>query len=326
MTARRILASAASLTLVSLGVVGVAGPANAGHVSCGQTILVSTVLDSDVGPCNSTGLIVAANNITLDLNGFTISGGPAGEGGPGILLDGTTGVTVKNGTVTQFDAGVSIEGGSGNTVTGIRALDNRSNFGDYGDGIVMFQSNSNRILNNQVRNNGPWDGIGVIRGAFNVIDGNQITDNNQSNTNTAGIRLENQNFGPGGNFPSNDNVVTNNVVTNSATFGIQVFAGGSRNQIKFNQVFGNRLDGITVFAGGNDNVIEGNRVQSNRADGIRIRGAAGAFPPPTGNQILRNVSFGNAVFDLRDDQPNCGGNIWHGNQGATFTPPCTLNP
>ena len=314
------MASAASLFLVSLGVVGLAGPAQAAHVSCGQTITVSTVLDANVGPCG-TGLTIGANNITLDLNGFTISGGRVDEGTPGILLDGVSGVTVKNGTVTQFDAGVSIEGGSGNTVTSMRLLDNRSGFGDYGDGVVIFNSNSNHVTNNQVRNNGPWDGVGVIRGAFNVIDGNQITDNNQSTTNTAGVRLENLGFSA-----SNDNVVTNNVVTNSGTFGIQVFAGGSRNQIKFNQVFNNTLDGITVFAGGNNNVIEGNRLQGNKANGIRIRAAAGNFPAPTGNQILRNVSFGNAVFDLRDDQPNCDGNQWHGNQGATFTPPCTLNP
>jgi ribosome maturation factor RimP len=82
----------------------------------------------------------------------------------------------------------------------------------------------------------------------------------------------------------------------------------------------------TVFAGGNNNVIEGNRVQGNRANGIRIRAAAGSFPAPTGNQILRNVSFGNTTFDLRDDQANCDGNQWHGNQAATFTPPCTMNP
>lgn len=190
----------------------------------------------------------------------------------------------------------------------------------------MFVSNSNRITNNQVRNNGPYDGIGLIRSSFNVIDSNQITDNNQSSTNTAGIRLENQNLGAGGNFPSNDNVVTNNLVSNSGTFGIQIFAGGSRNQIKLNQVFNSALDGIVAFAGSNNNVIESNRLQGNRANGIRIRAAAGSFPGPTGNQILRNVSFGNTVFDLRDDQPNCDGNQWHGNQGATFTPPCTLNP
>ena len=298
---------------------GVAGPAQAAHVSCGQTILVSTVLDSNIGPCGA-GLVIGADNITLDLNGFTITGGPVGDG-PGILLEGRTGVTVKNGTVTQFDAGVAIDGGSANTVTAMRLLDNRGSFStDFGDGIAMFATTSNRITNNQVRNNGPYDGIGMIRSHFNFVDSNQVADNIQSNQ-TTGIRIENA-----GRNPSNDNVVTNNLVANNGLDGIQVFAGGSRNQIRFNQVFGNVRDGITVFAGGSNNIIEGNHVRGNREDGIHIRGAAGTFPAPTGNQILRNVAFGNAIFDLRDDNPNCGGNVWRGNQAATFTPPCTMTP
>ena len=241
--------------------------------------------------------------------------------GPGILLTNRTGVTVKNGTVTQFDAGVAIQGGSANTVTSMRVLDNRGSFTtDFGDGIAVFASNSNRITNNQVRNNGPYDGIGLIRSSFKVIDSNQVVDNIQSNQ-TAGIRLENA-----GSSASNDNIVTNDLVANNTLDGIEVFAGGSRNQIRFNQVVGNGRDGITVFAGGNNNVIEGNHVRGNREDGIHLRAAAGRFPAPTGNQVLRNFSFGNALFDLRDDQPNCGGNHWHGNQAATFTPPCTMNP
>ena len=320
MTARRILACGASLFLVSLGVVGVAGPAHAAHVACGQTILVSTVLDSNVGPC-ATGITIGADNITLDLNGFTISGTPATGEGPGIGLTSRTGVTVKNGTVTQFDAGVAIQGGSANTVTSMRVLDNRGSFStDFGDGIAVFASSSNRITSSQVRNNGPYDGIGLIRSNFNVIDGNQVTDNTQS-FQTAGIRLENVGFSA-----SNDNVVTNNLVANNALDGVEVFAGGSRNQIKSNQIVGNGRDGITVFAGGNNNVIEANQVRSNRGNGIYIRAAAGSFPAPAGNQILRNVSFGNAVLDLRDGQPDCGTNQWHGNQGATGTPPCVFNP
>jgi nitrous oxidase accessory protein NosD len=320
LTARRILASGASLFLVSLGVVGVAGPAHAAHVTCGQTILVSTVLDGNVGPC-ATGITVGADNITLDLNGFTISGTPATGEGPGIGLTSRTGVTVKNGTVTQFDAGVAIQGGSANTVTSMRVLDNRGSFAtDFGDGIAVFASNSNRITGSQVRNNGPYDGIGLIRSNFNVIDGNQVTDNTQS-FQTAGIRLENAGFNP-----SSDNAVTNNLVANNALDGVEVFAGGSRNQIKFNQIVGNGRDGVTVFAGGNNNVIEANQVRSNRGNGIFIRAAAGSFPAPAGNLILRNVSFGNVVLDLRDGQPDCGTNQWHGNQGATGTPPCVFNP
>jgi len=303
--------------MLSLGVAGV-GPASAAHVACGQTLVASTVLDSNVGPC-ATGITIGADNVTLDLNGFTISGNPTAGEGPGILLRGRTGATVKNGTVTNFDAGVAIERGSGNTVTGMQILNNRGAGGDYGDGVAVFLSNSNRITNNQIRNNGQYSGVGLIGSAFNVIDGNQITDNNQNPNNTSGIRVEN---GPA----SNDNTITNNRVVNSGLDGIQVFAGGSRNVIRNNQVVGNRREGITVFAGGNNNVIETNQVQRNGAHGIFIRAAAGNFPAPAGNQILRNYSVGNVQFDLRDGQPTCGTNQWHGNQGATGTPPCVFNP
>jgi len=315
--ARRHLAAAGSILLVSLGVVGVS-PVSAAHVACGQSILVSTVLDGNVGPC-ATGITIGADNITLDLGGFTISGNPTPGEGPGIGLFGRTGVTVRNGTVTQFDAGVAIERGSRNTVTSMQILNNRGGNGDFGDGVAVFLSNNNVITNNQIRNNGQYSGVGLIGSAFNLIDGNQITDNNQNPNNTSGIRIEN---GPA----SNDNIVTNNRVVNSGLDGIQVFAGGSRNQIKFNQVVGNRREGITVFAGGNNNVIEGNQVQRNGAHGIFIRAAAGNFPAPAGNQILRNYSFGNVQFDLRDGQPTCGTNQWHANQGATGTPPCVFNP
>jgi parallel beta-helix repeat protein len=306
---------------MSLGIVGVAQPAFAANVSCGSTITQNTVLDGNVGPC-STGIAIGANNITFDLNGFTISGNPTTGDGGGIVLSGRSGVTVKNGTVTQFDAGVSVTGGSGNTVTNMNVLNNRGNFEtDFGDGILVFNSTGNAITNNRVRNNGPYDGIGLLVANNNLVDSNQITDNNQASNNTAGIRLENI-----GRTPSSGNTVTNNLVTNSGTFGIEVFAGGSNNVIRNNQVVGNALDGITVFAGGNGNIIETNVTRSNGGSGIYIRGAAGNFAAPSNNQILRNQSFGNAVFDLRDGTPNCGTNQWHGNQGATGTPPCVFNP
>ncbi|MDQ4068485.1 MAG: right-handed parallel beta-helix repeat-containing protein, partial [Actinomycetota bacterium] len=102
-------------------------PAAAAHVSCGQTITQNTVLDSDVGPCpaGGNGIIIGADNIALDLNGHRVLGTPnVINDGAGIYILGRTGVTVRNGTIRDFDCGVAIEGGSGNTVTGIRAQDN----------------------------------------------------------------------------------------------------------------------------------------------------------------------------------------------------------
>jgi hypothetical protein len=315
------MAVLASAGFLMLGLVSTAGPARAAHVACGQTITVSTVLDSNIGPC-ATGVTVGADNITFDLNGFTISGNPGPGQGPGILLTNRTGVTVTRGIVTEFDAGVAIDGGSGNTVTVMQVLNNRSTTAsDFGDGIGIYSSNNNIITKNLAQNNGPYDGIGVLTGNGNLIDQNKIIDNNQNTNNTAGIRLENSGF-----TPSSNNIVTRNLVQNSGTFGIQVFAGGVGNRIETNQVTTSRLDGIRIFAGGMHNIVSGNIVRMNSGNGISVQAAAGSFPAAGNNHLLNNTSTGNTLNNLLDSNFNCGTNHWHGNQGPPATPPCTLNP
>lgn len=323
-TFRRLLicSSAAALSATSM-VVG-AGPAAAAHVSCGQTILVSTTLDSNVGPC-AQGLTIGANNVVLDLNGFTVSGTPTAGEGPGILVPDRTGVTIRNGTVTQFDSGVAIEGGSGNTVSNMSINGNRGT-GDYGEGVLLFSTSGNTVRDNRITNNGPYGGISVLIGTNNLIEGNQIVGNNMSTTNTSGIRLENI-----GRTASNGNTIRGNLVQGSGLDGIQIFAGGSDNVISRNSVLNNNRDGITAFAGSNRNIIEDNQVRFNgfgpiNGSGIYIRAAAGTFPAPAGNIIRRNVAGGNRVLDLRDGQPTCGTNVWSANQAGTGNPPCVFNP
>lgn len=323
---RRTLVSIAAAALLSAGLVVGATPASAGHVTCGQTITVDTTLDSNVGPC-STGLVIGANNVTLDLNGFTLSGTTATGEGPGVDITGRTGVTVRNGTITQFDAGVAITGGSGNTVTSLSLVDNRgSGGGDFGDGVAVFSSTGNTISHNRVHNNGPFSGISLIRSSNNLIEHNQIVGNNQSPFNTSGIRVENVGFNA-----SNSNTIRHNLVQGSGLDGIQLFAGASDNVVSSNSVLQNNRDGITAFAGASRNVIEDNQVRYNgfgpiAGHGIFIRGAAGSFPAPANNVIRRNVATNNNVFDLRDGTPNCGTNIWSANQAITGTPPCVFGP
>lgn len=318
-----ICSSAAALSATAM-VAGGAGPASAAHVTCGQTILVSTTLDSNVGPC-SEGLIIGADNVVLNLNGFTLSGTASQGDGPGILVVHQTGVTITNGTVTQFDTGVSIEGGSGNTVRGMNINANRGT-GEYGEGVLLLGTSGNTITGNRITNNGQYGGISVLVGLNNLIENNQIVGNNMSTTNTSGIRLENA-----GQLASSGNTVRNNLVQGSGLDGIQIFAGGSDNVISRNTVLNNNRDGITAFAGSNRNIIEDNQVRFNgygpiNGSGIYIRAAAGNFAAPAGNIIRRNVSAGNFVLDLRDGQPTCGTNVWTANQAVTGSPPCVFNP
>lgn len=317
-----VLTSTAALSATSL-VVG-AGPASAVHVACGQTIVVSTTLDSNVGPC-AKGITIGANSVVLDLNGFTISGTPAGGEGPGILVSERTGVTVKNGTVTLFDTGVAIEGGSGNTVTNMNIRENRGT-GDYGEGVLLLDTSANTVSNNRITNNGQYGGISILIGRNNLVEGNQIVGNNMSPTNTSGIRLENI-----GRTASTGNTIRNNLVQGSGLDGIQIFAGGSDNVISRNTVLNSNRDGITAFAGSNRNIIEDNQVRFNgfgpiSGHGIYIRAAAGQFAAPAGNIIRRNVAAGNFALDLRDGQPTCGTNVWSANQAVTGNPPCVFGP
>ncbi|MFN2504591.1 MAG: nitrous oxide reductase family maturation protein NosD [Acidimicrobiales bacterium] len=277
------------------------------------------MLDSDIGPCG-VGLTIAADNVTLDLNGHTIRGTAASGEGPGVLLEGRTGVTVKNGAVTQFDAGVGIDGGSRNTVENMRLINNVSNFGDWGDGVAMFQSTENLVRNNLVEGNGPWSGISTTSGDRNTIDGNRIVNNNISGNQTAGIRLEHI-----GNNGSDGNVVTNNLSQANGTFGIQLFRAGSDNIIRGNQLLQKPFDGLQVQTGARRNTIEYNYVRLNRRDGIQLAGT-GALGGATNNLIRGNSSFGNTRWDLIDGNPACDANVWTGNQAGTGTPACVFNP
>jgi hypothetical protein len=75
---------------------------------CGQTITKSTTLSSGIGPCAGSGVVIGANNITLNLGGHTIRGqsypnsGPPPPAGAGVMIGSHHGVTVEDGAVTGY--------------------------------------------------------------------------------------------------------------------------------------------------------------------------------------------------------------------------------
>ena len=69
----------AATVAVVLAVTG--GEASADHVSCGDTITADTTLDSDLIDCPNNGIVIGADDITLDLNGHRIDGDGAPAAG-----------------------------------------------------------------------------------------------------------------------------------------------------------------------------------------------------------------------------------------------------
>jgi hypothetical protein len=116
-----VFATLASLAVILALAVASAiggGRALASHVSCGAVITTDTTLDSDLIDCPNNGIVIGADDITLDLNGHLIDGDgtPFADCHPrkeicdtGVVNEGHDGVTVSDGSVREFFFGLDIE-------------------------------------------------------------------------------------------------------------------------------------------------------------------------------------------------------------------------
>ncbi|CAN5277081.1 hypothetical protein BH18ACT4_BH18ACT4_03570 [soil metagenome] len=288
---RRTVALACSVVIASFGVPMLGDAASAAQLSCGDTIAQNTVLTADVGPCSGEGLIVVANNITLDLGGHGVFGTADQGTAAGIVLQNVRGVTVKNGSVSEFDGGIVVYRGRSNTIEDVTAHDNHSEefvaeFPDQallGDGIVIVSSSYNTIRGNVVQDNGPFSGITVLTEAEN----DSIT----------------------GPLPTR-NLITNNVVVHNAVPDIcpssGEFFGGECNpgEAVFNENIGIRVEG----PGATFTTISNNTVTESGRDGVSVfytvfsSTPPGAFSPQnTDTYIVGNNISNNGVARVITD-------------------------
>lgn len=301
---RRALGGLSVLALL-LTLTTLASPAAASHVGCGDVITTDTTLDSDIGPCPGDGLIVRASNITVDLNGHRIFA--ASPNGPlenvGIRLGMVSGVTVQNGTVEGFDAGIFINGGGNNTIQRITAINNINDMTEpwafvsgqapanqpdvlagnvtaqqwsaemlcfFGDGITTESSSDNVIRHNTVIGNGPFGGITLVGDSDrNLVEKNQVDSNNIANW-----------------------TVRSNGQAGTGLCGATLPGAPGMQRGREVQAIGIRLEG----PGADDNVIKGNRVAESALVGISIHswvcapmpGEPRPGVPNEGNLITKN--------------------------------------
>ena len=136
-------------------------------VRCGESITRSTLVTNDLAECPGDGLVIGAPRIVLDLGGHTIDGVGLGSG---VLNDGFAEVTVRNGTVQDFDHGVELlsEDGAerrrGSHGSGERADRDRA----------LRRGPGNAILDNTVEENG--GGIALVSGTTGaLVEDNVLT-------------------------------------------------------------------------------------------------------------------------------------------------------
>ena len=112
-------------------------------------------------------LVLAADNVTVDLNGFTITGDGTGVG----ITDGGVqhkNITIRDGGITNFETGIDFETSAENTVERMRVVQNTR------DGI---RSGANSIVKDSIAFGNGRHGIRVRAGS--LVAGN-ISSNNGS--------------------------------------------------------------------------------------------------------------------------------------------------
>lgn len=196
-----------------------------------------------IGDC----LVVAADNVTIDLGGHVLAGDGTGEGIK-VSFAGAfrSNVAVRNGTVTGFGDGVALFGVVDARVSDVRALSNggtgiRVDKGSTVTGCTAAENGDNGIqtetgstvTGNTARNNGQ---AGIRVNALSTVAGNTAMENG-----SVGIHVFNNGGTVTGNTASfNDNVglsilCPSNVIGNTALFnsgGNLILAGsGTCNDI-----------------------------------------------------------------------------------------------
>ncbi len=264
-----------------------------------------------VPDANTTAISITADNVTLDLNGFSILGPTVCSGSPvtscaptgtgsGIVGTGSN-IAVRNGTVRGVGyRGIELMFTQGAVVDALRVRDNGS--------VGISLGDQCRAAGNTVTRNGS---AGIIGGDECLMTGNVVLFN----------------YGTG-LHASEHSAMTGNLASHNGFEGIVV--NGGTGVIVENVVADNGEEGIETAGG----VVSRNTVEYNGADGIRTQNGitsensvlatsgfnVGIYAGGAG-LVLNNVVAGAGEVGLQLDTPTgYAGNVLDNNNGGNTNP------
>jgi parallel beta-helix repeat protein len=233
-----------------------------------ETLIITTDTTLTEDYFNAT-IVIAADNVTLDGDGHMIIGPgrcsriwdpnmPSNEEElwtTGILLEGGTGVTVKNCRVTGFGYGFLLNGSDGNTLQGNTANNNTN-------GFRLYESDGNSFKANTANNSR----IGFSLWASN---GNSF-EANTANGNTFGFSL----------WESSRNSFEANTANDNVDWGFFMWSM-SDNTFRNNTANDNGGDnddyghGFDLRESSFGNILQGNTANNNNGNGFALESSYG---------------------------------------------------
>jgi parallel beta-helix repeat protein len=240
------------------------------------------------GNISATGtcITISADNVTLDLMGFAITGpGAASGNNRGIYISGSN-VEVRNGTVRGFGffgiysynsaANDSVRvvnvramgnGGTGIYLNSLNSLVRGCTAAGNGDDGIRAQGGST------VSGNTAYDnvGYGVFVYSGSTVDGNTVYGNGNS-----------------GIFANQGSTVIDNTVRGNTTYGIWAHTGST---VSGNTAYGNGSSGIYANEG---STVSGNTAYLNQQNGVILLG----YNLVDGNTAYKNNQSGGAYTNM----------------------------
>ena len=164
-------------------ITGCIGDETGRHYNCGDIITENCTFNGDMRCRSGHGLIIGKDGITIDGNGYRITGPGKGSDKEGIRNEGYNNVTIKNLNIRGFCFGIYFKDANNN-----RIINNSIRYG-MGSGIWLLNSSYNSLINNKIKHGDEGHGILISTSANN----NTIEYNNITTINGRGICIENSN-------------------------------------------------------------------------------------------------------------------------------------
>jgi len=274
----------------------------------------STLLDAE----RSSTVINVANVQNATVEGFTITGGKATNGG-GVMCSNSL-VTFANNRITDntadLGAGVYCLGGSPSFQDNI-IVDNTAS-GRLGYGGAMFIINSSPSLtgNTVSQNRGDKIGCLYLDQSSATIEDNVIA----GNIATGQGALAGAIYAQGGSLTMRGNAIFDNAATSGSGLvgGIHILAASG--SLEANEFSGNWVSGDDALAGGlychqSSPAIVGNTFSDNLSTAVGALYCLEASPDITGNLFAANSGLVGAICAAEGSQPIITNNIVSNNYG-----------
>jgi len=317
---------------------GVAATPSFAAVTCGSLITHSITLHKNLHCTSGDGLDVTASNVTVNLNGFTIST-TSTHFNNGIYVNHASGVKVINGTIKHFNDGVRVDSVGGGTVAKLHLVDNLHNIRVLNSGAVTVRSNTTNGGDAGILTSGGNHGLTIVGNTLHPGGGSGVRLNGTTNSYVAhntivdgldrGIYLlasanNNDIFANVITDPTNvgiqiddsqNNVIDSNTVKKAST-GIQINStnpgDSAGNQLLNNSVTTSDADGIQTAGNAASTLVDSNTTNANGVNGIEVNGT------DAGTHVSNNTANNNVVYGLflGSLSIDAGGNHASGNNGG----------